>query len=180
MHRSSHQQRLNPHQRPHLAKPSVESAHRRTSIDTYGKVKCVASSQAKSVLVRQPCRRRAEMLPGQHHKTVGTQPANAANASARWLIPNAEMIDSPTACWLGLTQPPLPTSALRKMQCQSATIRMGMAGSSPAMTELAARAVRREQRPLVLTSIWAVLSLIERAAENSVTNQSLIAPSSDA
>jgi hypothetical protein len=55
-----------------------------------------------------------------------------------------------------------------------------MAGSSPAMTELAARAVRREQRPLVLTSIWAVLSLIERAAENSVTNQSLIAPSSDA
>jgi hypothetical protein len=53
-------------------------------------------------------------------------------------------------------------------------------GLDPAMTELAARAVRREQRPLVLTSIWAVLSLIERAAENSVTNQSLIAPSSDA
>jgi hypothetical protein len=58
------------------------------------------------------------------------------NASA-YEVPNAEMIDSPTACWLGLTQPPLPTSALRKMQCQSATIRMGMAGSSPAMTELA-------------------------------------------
>jgi hypothetical protein len=68
------------------------------------------------------------------------------NASA-YEVPNAEMIDSPTAGWLGLTQPLLPTSALRKMQCWSATIRMGMGvkpghdGISSACSTSAAKAV---------------------------------------